>query len=167
MSPFCPSVQPMSNDWLLQEYTDQALSSAIQDSSAEQPGSKAPVKCAEASAAVKSPFSLLRCLLLCAFLHHRCISRKHTPICSCHPTLWIRVCFQGTYSKTFCIVNSTKVYSYFQNCNKSSLSPRDHLTITLLSKWLQTKTMGFRILTGYNSRQSRSWARLLCPQLLK
>lgn len=40
-----------------------------------------------ASVIVKSPFSLFHSLLPSTFLHHRCISQKHTPICFCQPTL--------------------------------------------------------------------------------
>lgn len=73
---------------------------------------------------------------VCAFLHCSYFSRKYTLIYFCHPTLWIMVHSQGTYSETFCRVNSTNVYYYSQNSNEFPLSPRNHLAVVCLSKWL-------------------------------
>lgn len=105
---------------------------AIPESLWRQPSSRAPIEGAEASITAKWPFSFFHCLLPCTFLCHSCITRERPLICFRHPTLWIRVHFQGAYSKAFCIVNKTKVY--FQNTSRFFLIPRDHLSVVLLNK---------------------------------
>lgn len=67
--------------------------------------------------------NLVHCLLPCTSLCHGCISGEHTPAYICHPAIWIRICLQGTYSKAFCIVNKTTVYSYFITAAIFSLYP--------------------------------------------